>query len=410
MSFRILLALSVVGASLVGRAQAQDPAALGPLAVTEWDAGRVTAATLSVPTVVVHPNDVGPHPVVGVFHGFEGESVDHQLLARTLASYGLVVIRSTMPCRLTTGCDHGANAAAMSALLDWAVAQSAVGGSPLEGRVDGSRRGLVGHSFGALNAHLAGSRDPSIDSIVLIDPNDDTGLPGRLAAPSVTAATAQILAAIPGSCNSLWDDAAITPMLPAPKLALTVSRSGHCDPTDAADAICTFGCGAGDRTTSAIFRRYTVAWTVCNLIGDPAMAPWLGGSSLASDVDGNVVRGVMLGGADALRCRDGSPFDGGVIADEDAGALDGGEGDAGEGSPDAGASDGGAMDAGRDAGIAGLDAGSSGVAGGCACRADHRGRPGGGIFLLIAGLLALRRHVPKRTPRPASAQSAGMRP
>jgi MYXO-CTERM domain-containing protein len=411
MLFRFLV-LAISMASLVASAHAQDPAELGPHAVTEWDAGRVMAATLSVPTVVVYPNDVGPHPIVGVFHGFEGESVDHQLMARTLASYGLVVVRSTMPCRLTTGCDHDANAAAISALLDWAVAQSAMGGTTLSGRVDGSRRGLVGHSFGALNVHIAGTRDASIDSVVLIDPNDDTGVPGRLASASVTAATAQILAALPGTCNSLWDETAITPMLPAPKLELTVSRSGHCDPTDAADPICVFGCGGGDRTTSAIFRRYTVAWTVCNLIGDPAMAPWLGGAGLDADEEANVVRGVTLGGEGALRCRDAT-FDGGFIIDDDAGAvIDGGE------VQDSGANDGGAledggtsaMDAGRDGGASAIDAGTSGVAGGCACRADRTQRGSGWILALLAAVLVRRRQVPKRTPSPASAQSAGMRP
>jgi len=144
MLVRSLVVLVLSLASLVGAtARAQDPANLGPHAVTEWDVGSVSAATLSVPTVVVYPNDV----------------------------------RATMPCRITTGCDHNANANAISALLDWAVAQSAMTGTVLSGRVDGTRRGLVGHSFGALNAHFAGSRDASVDSVVLIDPNDDTGLP-----------------------------------------------------------------------------------------------------------------------------------------------------------------------------------------------------------------------------------------
>lgn len=183
-----------------------------------------------------------------------------------------------------------------------------------------------------------------------------------------------------------------------------MSGSGHCDPTDATDAACMFGCGIGDRTTSPIFRRYTVAWTVCHLLGDPAMAPWLGGSGLASDVDGHVVRGVTLGGADALPCRDGSGLDGGVVADEDAGADDGGAE-----SPDGGVGD--AMDAGPDGGGGvGIDAGPAGVAGGCACRAERgRGR-GGWILALIAGLLVLGRQVSKRTSGPASAQRAGVRP
>ncbi len=401
-----VLALSLL--SFAARARAQDPAELGPHAVTEWDAGRVTAATLSVPTIVSYPDVAGPRPIVGVFHGFEGEHGDHQLLARTLASYGLVVLRATMPCRLTTGCNHDQNAAAMSALLDWAVAQSAASGTTLSGRVDPERRGLVGHSFGALNATVASSRDPSIDVVVLIDPNDDSGLPGR-------AASASVLAAIPGSCNSLWNPTAIDAMLPAPKLRLTVSRSGHCDPTDAADAICMFGCGAGDRTTSPIFRRYTIAWTACHLLGDPAMAPYLVGASLAADEDADVVRGVTLAGGDALPCVTGVPFDAGTTTEdaavaEDAGAPseDGGEADGGFGA-DVGA----AMDAGLDVGAA-IDAGASGVAGGCACRAGAPGSGRGGLAIIVlalpVALLARRRQVPKRTPRPASAHSAGMRP
>ena len=83
----------------------------------------------------------------------------------------------------------------------------------LEGKVDGSRRGLIGHSWGGLAAHLAASRDTTIDSLVLFDPNDD-GTEGLVATPTITASTLQLLAAVPGLCNSAWREDMVTAMLP----------------------------------------------------------------------------------------------------------------------------------------------------------------------------------------------------
>src|SRR5688572_22631018 len=100
-------------------AAAQDPAMRGSLAVQTWDAGSVAAGGAMIPTVVVHPDTGGPYPVVGLFHGFNGEGADHPELAATLASYGAVVVVPDMPCRLSGGCDHGANAGYISALLEW---------------------------------------------------------------------------------------------------------------------------------------------------------------------------------------------------------------------------------------------------------------------------------------------------
>ncbi len=368
-------------------ARAQDPASMGPLATTEWNAGGVSAGGATIPTVVVYPTSGGPYPVVGVFHGLNGEGSDHVVLARTLASYGMVVLRPDMPCRLSGGCNHDANATMISALLEWAVARSADGSSMIAGKVDGSRRGLVGHSFGALNSHIAASRDSTIDSVVLLDPNDDTGTPGLDASSGVTAPTAQLLAQVPGSCNGAWSESAITPMLPAPKLQLTVAGSGHCDPADGADAICAFACGSGDASTNPIFRRYAVAWTACILLADASMAPWLGGAMMSSDESGGTVTGVVREGLDALPCRSGVP-----LPDAGPGTLDAGSParDGGGVTTDAGGSpslDGGSP--GRDGGpVAQPDAGGGTEAGGCGCRAAGLGGTPAPLASLALALLA----------------------
>ncbi|MBX3274460.1 MAG: hypothetical protein KF729_29615 [Sandaracinaceae bacterium] len=372
-------------------AAAQAPEERGGLEIAEWNAGRVTAAGLSLPTRVIHPARGGPYPVVGVIHGAGRDGGRHVELARTLASRGLVAVLPDMPCSVV-GCDHDANAAALSALLEWAEAQGATAGSPLAGLVDGSRRGLIGHSWGGLSSHLAASRDASIMALVLLDPNDNSARQGRGAAAAVRAASAQLLAAVPGSCNGLWDEDAITPAVATPALELTVTRSGHCDPEEPGDSLCPLGCGRGDAATSATFRRYAVAWVACVLSGDAAMASWLGGPSMTADEAGRI-EGVVRRGLDALPCRGAAPGEDAGAMDDDAGTMDD---DAGAGREDAGATreDGGAppgLDAsagGGDAAIA-RDAGAGGEAGGgCGCRVGERRRA---LPLLALALLALAR-------------------
>ncbi|MCB9597744.1 MAG: hypothetical protein H6719_33815 [Sandaracinaceae bacterium] len=377
-----------------GSAAAQDPDERGSLTVEEWDAGRVTLAGASIPVRVLYPSDgVAPYPLVGVIHGASRTGANHRVLAETFASRGFVVLLPDMPCGFT-GCDHDANANQLVALLEWGVARSGDGASPIAGLVDASRRALVGHSWGALASHLAAARDSSIDALVLLDPNDD-GTVGRDATPTITAPTAQLLAAVPGTCNSQWNEGVVTPMLPTPALQLTVTRSAHCDPEEPGDFLCPIGCGAGDASTSVVFRRYSIAWVSCVLRGDAEMGAWLGGGSMSGDETASRIGGVVARGLDELPCRGGTTSDAGP-ADLDAGAGS----DAGASDPDAGSTDAGAAanDAGaRDAGAAAADAGAradagdgTGTAGGCACEASQ---PGTG-----PEPLALRRDARARVP------------
>lgn len=398
---RAALLLCACGALATSTAHAQDPATRGPLEVDEWDAGRVDAAGARIPTRVISPTAPGPHPLLGVIHGANRTGARHVELARTLASRGFVVVLPDLPCDFF-GCDHDANAAQIIALLDWAVARSDDASAPIAGRVDGARRGLIGHSWGALASHLAASRDDRIDALVLLDPNDD-GTVGLDATAGVTAPTLQLLAAVPGTCNAQWRPDAVAGRLPSPKLTLTVSGSGHCDPEMPGDSVCPFGCGAGDPGTALVFRRYAVAWAACLLTDDDAVRPWLGGASMAGDESGGAIEGVSADGLDALPCASAPPveMDAGP-PDADAGprTRDGGRDDAGaEGPRDAGP---GTADAGggaRDAGT-GPDEG-----GGCGCRASRaspRGLPAVAAFALALLLTRTRRRAAcgRGRPRP----------
>jgi MYXO-CTERM domain-containing protein len=375
-------------------ARAQAPEERGALTTTSWDAGSISLDGTSIRVRAYFPESGGPYPLVGVIHGANANGTYHTELATTLASRGFVALTPDMPCTVTS-CDHDANQRQISAMIVWAVAQSADASSRLAGKVDGSRVGLIGHSWGGLSSHITAARDPSIDSVVLLDPNDD-GTDGLSVTSAIVAPHLTLLAQVPGVCNSQWQEAMVRTRLTSSHLDFVIAGSGHCDPGEM-DGLCSFGCGRGDTGTTPIFRRYAVAWTSCVLTGDPAMSEWIGGASYTADVSTDRLRSAMPSGLETMPCNAGGLPDAGVIEGPDAAVI---------AAPDAGLSSmadaaiAPALDAfvmpGLDAGTtAGRDAGRSMGSGSsdCACRAGiHTGGPSGALLALATlGLLAARR-------------------
>jgi dienelactone hydrolase len=341
--------------ALASTAYAQ-PEMRGPRPVMEWDAGDIDAAGASIPVVVVYPSDAGASgPVVAVVHGFLRNGSYQMEMARTFASRGFVAVVPDMPCG-AGGCDHDANAAQISALLEWAVDESATSGSEIEGRVDGELRAVVGHSWGGLGTFLAASRDANIDAWVGLDPQEDSG-DALDAAPDVAIPNMHLMAEVDGNCNGEWG-ANVYDATAAPHVRLVITNSGHCDPEDPSDSLCDFACTAGDRSTSFLFRRYAVAFVACALGVDASMEEWIGGSGYDGDVASGRLIDIMEEGLDAMEC-------GAEPIMRDAGIV---ELDAGSAAQDAGVMA--ARDAGRDrdAGRAN-DAGTAMTEGGCGCRA-----------------------------------------
>jgi dienelactone hydrolase len=297
-------------------AQAQ-PEARGPEPVTDYDAGRVRSAGADIPMRVYLPaSPGGPAPVVLVVHGFLRNGTYMAELARTLASRGMVALVPDMPCGLG-GCDHAANAAQLAGLLEWAVLEGGRRSSTLAGRVDGARRGAVGHSWGALSSLLASARPGALEVVVLLDPNDDRG-EGAQAATRVAAPLLLLTAEVLGTCNSAWGGGVFA-TVPAPSLRARILGAAHCDAEEPSDALCPIGCGRGDPTKSTLFRRYAVAFVACALQGDRAMAPWVDGAAMAMDTADGALDQVLGQGLDRLACRaPATSEDGGVARDSGA--------------------------------------------------------------------------------------------
>ncbi|MBN8612237.1 MAG: dienelactone hydrolase family protein [Deltaproteobacteria bacterium] len=396
-SIALSVCFALFGSFLAARASAQAPEDRGPLTVETWDAGTLTLDGARIRTRVYYPAGAGPtgsggpFPLVGVIHGANANGAYHTELASTLASRGFVAVVPDMPCTVTA-CDHDANQRQITALLAWAVAQSADPSSRLSGTVDGSRRGLIGHSWGGLSSHITAARDPSIDSVVLLDPNDD-GTDGLSVTASITAPHLTLLAEVPGACNAAWQEAMVRTRLTSPHLDFTLDGSGHCNPGEM-DLVCSFGCGRGDSATTPLFRRYAVAWTACVLAGDASMAEWLGGASYDGEVSAGRIVGPMASMLDGLPCRSGGLPDAGVIETPDAGAVVGDDAavaseiDAGTiTESDAFVASG--IDSGRTTAI---DAGAGTSSSGCSCRVGARAPTDQTTWLAVflGGLLATR--------------------
>jgi hypothetical protein len=260
------------------------PEDLGPYAVDSWSAGSVMAAGANIPVEMYAPTTPhAPAPVVTVMHGNFSNGAKMATLALTLASRGIIAVVPDMPCGIS-GCDHEANARQLLALLDWAVAGSLDPTSRLFGRIDGTRRGVLGHSFGALASEIAASMAPDLRVAVLLDPNDDFNL-GRMSASSVSVPSAHLVAEVRDLCNSIGDwPNSIYPLTQPPHMRLRVLGSGHCDVVDPDDPLCEAVCSGGSRSTVPMFRRYAVAFSACALLGDRSMASFLVGEGLAADL------------------------------------------------------------------------------------------------------------------------------
>lgn len=224
------------------------------------------------------PQVKAPASVVALGHGFARSRQQMAGWGDLLASRGYVALAPDFPGPLP---DHTVNAKVLSALLDWAAAESKKPGTALSGKVDSGRRGVMGHSAGGLAAVLAASTDSKINAVVGLDPVDTSGL-GVKAAPQVKAASAFVRAEA-HPCNSQGNAAAIYSALGGPRLTLQVVKGTHCDPEWNSGVLCTLACGGTDAQRQARFRRYAMAFLDHVLMCAPTMAPWLGGSSAKGD-------------------------------------------------------------------------------------------------------------------------------
>lgn len=264
--------------------------------------------------VYVPQGEGGPFPLVQLSHAWPGTLREFPLSGwgKRLASRGFVVIvsdrRGGSTLAATPALDQPVDVIDLSSQVNsedvlrvvrWGIAQSAVAGSVLNGKVDASRIAIGGHSLGAYIATFAAVRaqteGPRLSALLLLDPSDE-----RLGANTIDSSLAQTpLVRIPildlaseenqhpVMCN--MDDgndctlvapqqyAAIAPS--TTRLGLKVVGSVHEDVEDPSTI------GTPDSLAHlALFERYGMAWLEYWLTGDCGAAPYLGaGSAVTAD-------------------------------------------------------------------------------------------------------------------------------
>ena len=271
------------------------------LSQTAWalpeDAGKfkyskvartATLAGKSVTFDLFIPSGSGPMPVVTLGHGFARSKAQMAGWGALLASRGFIAMAPNFPGGMAP--DHKVNGKVISALLEWAVADSKKAGSPLNGLVDPSRRGVMGHSAGGLASVLAAGADTKIKVVVGLDPVDMNGL-GKTAA-ALIKVPVTIIRAEPSTCNSAGNAAGMVGAIKGPLLALQVIKGTHCDPEWPSGILCTLACGATDAQRQARFRRYAMATLDHVLRCAAGMAPWLGGPLAKQDA---AIKGLTVG-------------------------------------------------------------------------------------------------------------------
>lgn len=295
-------------------AQPEKP---GPFAVDTWVPGSADAPPVPLsPGGVFIPKAPGPFPPVALVHGAAENGGLHTVMAQTLASRGVVVLAPTFPDELVN--PTTADGDNVNALLDWAVKESATASSPLAGKVDGSSRGVLGHSNGGV-VFYAAAHSPLIKAIVSLD-----GVAFLDQSPGFSGPSLHLLSAhmdCGGGSPAGYVGA------PPPKVVATVVNGDHCDVDNPSDPFCPTVCGgtAWNATASTTFHRYAVAWISCILAHDQSVAPWIGGPGMQADIDAGLISGVDQVELSRVSCDGGAiPVgDGGLPPQEDAGSSGG---------------------------------------------------------------------------------------
>jgi predicted dienelactone hydrolase len=257
---------------------ADDPAAPGPATVT-MSTAQIPGATSgrTLPATVFVPSSAGPHPLVVVSPGFQMARTQYTTYANHLATWGFVVVLTDY-ADTSFFPDHQKMADDISAVIDWALAQSSLA-------VDSQAIGVAGHSLGGKLSIFAATQDARIAAVVGWDPvdsNNPSVAPEKMS--SLHAAVAVVGETTDGSgggmpCAPTADNYhAFYAAAPSPAYAMTVAGADHMDWVDDGSCVTCGFCTAGTLSPDAVHtisRRLDVAWFRRQLLADTTMDTWL---------------------------------------------------------------------------------------------------------------------------------------
>jgi dienelactone hydrolase len=352
-AWRTAVAAGIVAMTTISPAEAADYGAAGPFQATTSslpaNEGGATGG------YVVVPQGAGPYPLIVASHGWSAAADQQVGWGQQFASWGFVVVAPSFPSPLTP--NDQTDATIIEALAK--LYADPTHASPAQGKVDGTRLGLEGHSAGGLATTLA-SAAVHPQATVLFDPVDSNS-DGKTALAQVCDPLLGIFAD-PSSCNDQegwWPYANATA---GPATLFHVVGSTHCDGENQARSLCGSFCGgAAAPARQTVYARYATAFFLANLAGDANAAATLQVNALAADTA--IASVIVQGGAPCAATPGDGGASGGAGSSSGGGAASSGGG--------AGSPGGGSSGAGNGAGGGTGDTqppGSSTSSSGCACR------------------------------------------
>ncbi len=286
--------------------QPLDPGVPGPLKVVSFDLKIPVGVARSVDVTVFGPTTDGkeitmmgaPFPLVVISPGF---TLDRKLFsnyATRLASYGIAAVlqKSSSEANHTTYRDETRD------LISWLYNPTNSTGDRVKDRFDKNKLGMAGHSLGGKISLLVAAQDARVKAVLGIDPVDantpsaipelskiklPTGVPLVVLGETISKSGGMPCTPTSGNFEAIYAKAN------APAVSITFKDAAHNDFVDNFMSclfcgVCPGGTAPKDRT-NRLAVKYTAAYFLWTLAGDPRAATYLTGTEFLKDVTAGYV-------------------------------------------------------------------------------------------------------------------------
>lgn len=243
-------------------------ASTGPFQVATTTVSSTTADGYGSGTIY-HPTGVtGPFAAIAICPGYTATQTSISQWGPRLASHGFVVITINTN---STSDQPPSRATQLMAALDQLVTFSNTSGHAIFGKVDGTRRGVMGHSMGGGGSLIAARDNPSLKAAIPMAPwySSSTNFSAIRTPTMIVACESDSIARVSSHALPFYNSIPST----TPKAFAERNNGSH-------------NCPINNNDWWPTLNKYGVAWMKRFLDNDTRYSPWLCGAPHEAVVDG----------------------------------------------------------------------------------------------------------------------------